>query len=101
MTSEREPDDDVVLCRCESVDRATVQAAIEAGAQTLNDVKRRTRLGMGICQGVFCLTLATDLLSASLAQDGASVPPMTSRPPVRQIALGDLTRALTGADQPE
>jgi glycerol-3-phosphate dehydrogenase len=42
------------VCSCEFVLRAEVEHAIEQGSQTFDDIKRRTRLGMGSCQGGFC-----------------------------------------------
>ena len=45
-----------MVCRCEHVTRAEVVAALRNpfGARTLDAVKRRTRYGMGRCQGGFC-----------------------------------------------
>jgi len=45
-----------IVCRCENVTEAEIRAAIRSriGARTLDGVKRRTRAGMGRCQGGFC-----------------------------------------------
>ena len=45
-----------IVCRCETVSEAEIRAAIRCriGARTLDGVKRRTRAGMGRCQGGFC-----------------------------------------------
>lgn len=45
-----------IVCRCESVSKAEILDALKgpAGAITLDGVKRRTRAGMGRCQGGFC-----------------------------------------------
>jgi glycerol-3-phosphate dehydrogenase len=45
-----------MVCRCEHVPRAEVVAALRGpfGARTMDAVKRRTRCGMGRCQGGFC-----------------------------------------------
>ena len=45
-----------MVCRCEHVTRAEVLAALRNpfGARTMDAVKRRTRCGMGRCQGGFC-----------------------------------------------
>ena len=67
------------LCRCEEITEAEVRAAIAEGAQTVNDVKRRTRAGMGLCQGIFCVPTIATLLP--------QIAPMTARPPVRAIPL--------------
>ncbi len=44
-----------VICSCEQVSRSEVTAVLRAGdAITLTDVMRRTRAGMGYCQGSDC-----------------------------------------------
>ncbi|MDP4085491.1 MAG: anaerobic glycerol-3-phosphate dehydrogenase subunit GlpA [Bacillota bacterium] len=51
----REGHSSVVICECEQVTWAEVEAAIpENGRFHLGDIRRRTRLGMGPCQGTFC-----------------------------------------------
>jgi NAD(P)H-nitrite reductase large subunit len=50
-TIDRPPD----LCRCECISVEVVERAIAEGNRTINDVKRRTRAGMGICQGAYCV----------------------------------------------
>ena len=48
-------DGETYLCRCECISIEQVDVAIAEGNLTINDIKRRTRVGMGICQGIFCL----------------------------------------------
>lgn len=84
------------VCRCEEIDEAMVQAAIAAGARTINDVKRRTRAGMGICQGVYCLQHIAALLARELDCGVETVVPMTARPPARMLTLS----ALAGEEPP-
>lgn len=44
-----------VVCECEQVTWAEIDAAIPGdGHLDLGDIRRRTRLGMGPCQGTFC-----------------------------------------------
>ena len=52
----RDPAYGRIVCRCETVSEAEIRAAIRCriGARTLDGVKRRTRAGMGRCQGGFC-----------------------------------------------
>ena len=49
-----------IICRCEMVTEAEIRAAVRrpVGARSVDGVKRRTRAGMGCCQGGFCLPLA-------------------------------------------
>ena len=64
----REPAFGRVVCRCESVTEGEIRAAVRArvGARTLDGVKRRTRSGMGRCQGGFCTPRVIELLGAEL-----------------------------------
>jgi len=79
------------LCRCEEVTLAAVRQAIAEGATTLDDVKRRTRAGMGICQGIFCLPAVAALLRDEAGVPAEEIVPMTARPPARAIPLSALT----------
>ncbi len=58
-----------IVCRCESVTEAEVLDSIRrpAGARTVDGVKRRTRAGMGRCQGGFCLPNVVEIISKELA----------------------------------
>ncbi len=58
-----------VICRCETVTEAEIVEAIRrpAGAVNLDAVKRRTRAGMGRCQGGFCTPRIIEILSRELA----------------------------------
>lgn len=61
-----DPDWGEMVCRCEHVTRAEVVAALRNpfGARTMDAVKRRTRCGMGRCQGGFCTPRIVDILQA-------------------------------------
>jgi len=64
-----------IVCRCEQVTEAEIRAAIRrpVGARTVDAVKRRTRAGMGRCQGGFCLPRVVDILSQELGQSPARI----------------------------
>ncbi|MBQ4199371.1 MAG: FAD-dependent oxidoreductase [Kiritimatiellae bacterium] len=57
-----------VICRCESISEGEIRAAIRCrvGARTLDGVKRRTRSGMGRCQGGFCTPKLIEILGEEL-----------------------------------
>ena len=76
------------ICRCEEVALGAVEQAIAEGARTLDDVKRRTRAGMGLCQGIYCAPELADVLAARTGLGAAAIVPMTARPPVRPLPLG-------------
>jgi glycerol-3-phosphate dehydrogenase len=54
-----------LLCECELITRDRLAAAIADGATDLDDVRRTIRLGMGPCQGGFCVYRAAALLHES------------------------------------
>lgn len=53
------------VCRCEQVTEAIITDAITrpVPALTIDAVKRRTRAGMGFCQGTFCRARVAELMS--------------------------------------
>jgi len=51
-----------MVCECELVTRAAVEAALEnSGSLVLNDLRRDLRLGMGPCQAGFCAVRAAGI----------------------------------------
>jgi len=79
---------DTLLCRCERVTAAAVDAAIAAGHGSAGAVKQATRLGMGRCQGRYCAAALTERLGRAGDPMGGFAP----RAPVRPVAIGDLAR---------
>ena len=57
-----------VVCRCETVTEGEIIDAIHRvpGARSIDGVKRRTRAGMGRCQGGFCSPRVLEILSREL-----------------------------------
>lgn len=57
-----------IICRCEMVSEAEVVEAIRRapGARTIDGIKRRTRCGMGRCQGGFCMPRVAEILEREL-----------------------------------
>jgi glycerol-3-phosphate dehydrogenase len=52
-----------LICECELIERSTLEAGLRArGSQNLDDIRRSLRLGMGPCQGGFCIPRATGIL---------------------------------------
>jgi NAD(P)H-nitrite reductase large subunit len=86
MNGDTEP---VLTCRCYEVARSDIEAAIERGAATVNDVKRMTRAAMGLCQGIYCVPEIAEMLVRA-GQPRERIAPMTSRPPVRLVSLAEL-----------
>lgn len=80
--------DKVLICRCEEVTEEEIVAAIHAGATSLDEIKRRTRMGMGLCQGKTCGHLAARILARELCCSVGEIAPYHTRPPARPLPLG-------------
>lgn len=65
---EEDPEYGNIVCRCEMVTEGEIVDCIHryAGATTLKGVKKRTRPGMGRCQGGFCGPKVMEILSREL-----------------------------------
>lgn len=57
-----------IVCRCETVTRAEILAAIHnpLGVHTVTGIKNRTRATMGRCQGGYCQTRITEMIQEEL-----------------------------------
>jgi NAD(P)H-nitrite reductase large subunit len=91
---------DTVVCRCEDVTRAELEAAIDAGATEVNQLKHFTRCGMGPCQGRMCGDVVAELLACRTGATRESVGQWTARPPLRPVPLADLMGRFDYADIP-
>lgn len=90
---------ETVVCRCESIPRAEIDAAIAAGARDINQMKQWTRCGMGPCQGRFCGETAAALLGAhGIDRSRAGLP--TGRAPLRPVDLAALCGGFDYGDIP-
>ena len=59
------------VCTCEPVLEAEIRYSIrEEFPHTLNDLRRRVRLGTGTCQGTFCTYKAAGILAEELGLEG-------------------------------
>jgi|YNPNPStandDraft_1061719.scaffolds.fasta_scaffold70805_2 NAD(P)H-nitrite reductase large subunit len=83
-------EDEVIICRCEEVTKKEILEAIHDGCESVIWVKRKTRAGMGLCQGRTCGHLVARILAEEKHLDPAEILPDTRRPPVRPIPLGIL-----------
>lgn len=60
-----------IICRCETITEGEIVDSIhrKAGATTVKGVKKRTRAGMGRCQGGFCSPRVVEILARELNCD--------------------------------
>ncbi|AHC14041.1 FAD-dependent oxidoreductase [Salinispira pacifica] len=76
-----------VVCRCETVSRAEIDQAIEAGHHTLDGIKFYSRAGAGRCQGAFCVPRILDVIAE---QTEAKVTEVSKRGPGSEIVKDTL-----------
>ena len=64
-----------IICRCEQVTEGEILRAIRENppAKDIDGVKRRTRSGMGRCQGGFCQPYVAELIAKENGVDLTSV----------------------------
>ena len=76
-----------IICRCEQVSEAEIRDAIRrpVGAVSIDGIKRRTRAGMGRCQGGFCQPAVLKILAEELAMS-----------PMQITKMGGESNILTG-----
>jgi glycerol-3-phosphate dehydrogenase len=64
--------DEQLICECELIGRSRLESAMRRrGTADLDDIRRTMRLGMGPCQGGFCIYRATGILHGVGRLDGA------------------------------
>lgn len=69
--SNGDSNEDSMVCECEGVSIGEVKYAInELHVNNLIDLRRRTRVGMGTCQGELCACRAAGLLCESMEEPG-------------------------------
>ena len=62
-------DDNTLICECENVTLGEIRSAIRNfDIRSLADLRRRTRVGMGTCQGTYCIRKAAAILARELGR---------------------------------
>jgi bacterioferritin-associated ferredoxin len=89
---------ETIVCRCEDVTRAEIDAACDEGAHDMNQLKAWTRCGMGPCQGRMCADVAAQLLMQRVGASRESVGCFTARTPLRPVTVEALTGDFEYAD---
>ena len=87
-----------LACRCEDVTLYDLEEAIARGHDDIESLKRYTGFGTGWCQGKWCVALCARLL---VERGGSAALPITPRPPIHPIPLGDLAGLAEVAEEDE
>jgi thioredoxin reductase len=83
---------ETVVCHCENVTAAAIQAAILDRSPDPAPVRGETRAGMGLCQARDCGRQIEALVAQAAGVPLGAVPPLSVRPPVIPIPLGAIAR---------
>lgn len=87
-----QPDDDMLVCRCEEVSKGEIREAVHAGMFTIEEIRRFLRCGMGLCQGQTCGKLVKSIVARELKVSPAELEPAVSRAPMRPMEMEALGR---------
>ena len=95
----RQPEGDIVVCRCEEVTARQVRDMVKIGCEGPNQMKAFLRCGMGPCQGRLCGLTVTELIAAERQTTPAEVGYYRLRPPVKPITLAELASLPIGESE--
>ena len=82
-----QPDDDMLICRCEEITKGEIRKAVHAGMWTMTEIRRYLRTGMGLCQGQTCSRLVKGIVARELGVSPAELEPATARSPMRPTEM--------------
>jgi D-hydroxyproline dehydrogenase subunit alpha len=91
------PHPDGVACHCTGHTLRDVLGAIEAGARSLDDIKRQAKVGLGPCQGRDCHRLVTRALELHGEVDTATLHALRARAPIRPLTAAAMFERELGA----
>ena len=82
---------DTIVCRCESLTKASISQEIKVGAASINAVKSGLRAGMGPCGGKYCQTAIARLIAMRENRTEVDITPPAPRPPLRPVPVSALS----------
>lgn len=80
-------DDDEIVCRCRDVTVKDIENAIDEGYDSIELLKRKTKVSTGTCQGRTCLTLVRRILAKKTGKDIKEMDLPRDRFPINPIPL--------------
>jgi NAD(P)H-nitrite reductase large subunit len=77
-----------IICRCEEVTEDEIRENIKRfDLRTVDEVRRLTRAGMGLCQGRTCTALIRRILANEMEKNISGILPPNQRPPIRPVRI--------------
>jgi len=89
---------ETAICRCESVSRAAVEAALDGRVEHIGAVKRVTRAGMGACQGRYCGSLLAEAAARRSGLSRDELSGFAPSVPFKPVTIGALVGPVRGED---
>ena len=80
----------LIVCRCEEVTVEELEAAYHSGALTSRQLKMKTRVTMGACQGRVCRHLIEAWIHTKNPEAPHTIEHLSYRPPIRPVTFGQL-----------
>jgi bacterioferritin-associated ferredoxin len=96
MSSDEE---NTIVCRCEDITLEEIRALIARGFETMDELKRISKCGMGPCQGRTCRQIVMREVARASGKDIREVDVSTFRPPAENVKLGILAQAAEEKDE--
>ena len=82
---------EIEICRCEGIKYSTLNNALENGFTSMSELKLKTRVGMGPCQGRYCGQIVLDILKHNCGVQIKESDFFTSRIPFIPLNIEHLT----------
>ncbi|HWA48484.1 MAG TPA: FAD-dependent oxidoreductase [Dongiaceae bacterium] len=83
---------ETLICRCEEITFGQVEAALAENMREVGAVKRRTRLGMGRCQGRYCAPVLEALMAERVGAPRGEFTGFAPRVPVKPVPIEELAQ---------
>lgn len=87
--------EETTICRCENIKLKDITKAIDFGLTSVNSIKKKTRAGMGNCQGKTCSELVRAILESHGHKDTNHI---KTRAPLKPTSLEILASEITFLD---
>ncbi len=88
MSASPETKEKIYVCRCEEITLEEIDEWIDRGYDTVDELKRVLRVGMGPCQGRGCQDIIMREIAKKTGKPITEVAPMRVRPPVKPVKIG-------------
>ncbi|NHN32676.1 (2Fe-2S)-binding protein [Paenibacillus agricola] len=82
----------MIICRCEEVSVDQLEQAYHSGCITTRQLKMKTRVAMGACQGRICRHLVDSWMQLHNPTAGRDETLLSYRMPIRQVTFGQLAK---------